>query len=183
MQNTCSFSTFRGLFVFIGLLATLVGCKTVERVDPAKQQAESTVLTADDLHEFALDVIENFKESSFLLEVQQANQALAPSQSPVLFMAPIRDRTTTGVDTAPWNNTIREKLTSQIKAFRVVSGAVTLDRNKSPYIFNTTITETTARTVGGRVDYTYTITAAITERSTGDGKWSHTKEFRKILTH
>lgn len=158
------------------------GCRTTERVDPAKQQAASTQLTADDLHEFALDVIDNLKESPFLAEVQLADQALPPAQYPVLSMAKIRDHTTSGVDTLPWTNTVREKLTSQIKAFRVLSGAVTLDRDKSPYIFNTTIAETITQTAGV-ADYCYTISATITERSTGDGKWSYTKEFRKVHKH
>lgn len=173
MSNARVVSVVSGLVAMASLTMLLGGCQTVDRVDPARQQAESTVLTADDLHEFALDVIDNFKESSFLAEVQQAGQV------PVLFIAPVRDRTTTGVDTAPWTDTIREKLTSQIKAFRVVSGAVTFDRNKVPYVFNTTITETIVKT-GTKVDYLYTIAATITERATGDSKWSRNKEFRKI---
>jgi hypothetical protein len=180
MQNARLVSRVFGLMAFSGMMMIFGGCaSSVERVDPAKQQAESVVLTVDDLHEFALDVIDNLKESQYLAEVLQANQTLHPAEYPLLYMAKISDRTTTGVDTAPWTNTIREKLTTQIKAFRVLSGAVSLDRNKAPYIFNTTITETIGN-AAGKTDYCYTITATITERSTGDGKWSHTKEFRKI---
>lgn len=179
------------------IIVVQMGCRTVERVNPNQEESEQVELTADDMHRFALEVIDAFKESPFLATVQQ--RVASGESRPALLLAKIDDRTTTGVDTRPWTDTLRAKLTAQIKVFQVVDqaadsvvvtaldatlqgvGAQVRKQSGARYTLTTNISETIGNS-GRTSDYCYTISVSILNRDTMKSEWTKIKEFRKIKT-
>jgi hypothetical protein len=158
---------------------------------------EYVTLTADDLHQFALEAIDSIKESDFLANAQAA---VAEGKSrPAIQIQKLDNRTTSSFDTISWENTIRNGLSKQlVKWIQVVdqgardikvietdangvskTGVISVAQVGARYSFSTVVTET-INSRSGVSDYTYLVSASIMSRDTKKNEWALSKEFRKI---
>ena len=175
------------------------GCTSVTRVDPSKMQQEYVTLTADDLHQFALEAIDSIKESDFLANVQAAVKE--GKSRPAIKIQLLENRTTfdTISISKSWENTIRNGLSTQlVKWIQVVdqgaigikvvetdangeskNGKISVAQVDARYSFSTVVTEI-INSRSGVSDYTYLVSASIMNRDTKKSEWALSKEFRKI---
>ena len=177
--------------------AIMSGCTSVNRVDPSKMQQEYVTLTADDLHQFALDALDSIKESNFLAKAQASVAEGNPR--PAILIQKVQNLTTSSFDVTSWENTIRNGISNQlVKWIQVVdqsaasmkvietdangvskTGVISVAQTGARYYLSTVVTET-INSRAGISDYNYLVSASIMNRDTKKSEWSISKEFRKI---